>query len=99
MTYKLSLFRGNGEALPLDTYRQCNYITHTSHLAREPPVPLRKTQTMSLRVSPEFKSALKLAAERERRSQTNLLEHLLFAYCEQNGIPVKSHSPKKKTKS
>jgi len=60
---------------------------------------LRKTQTMSLRVSPEFKSALKLAAERERRSQTNLLEHLLFAYCEQNGIPVKATSPKKKTKS
>ena len=60
---------------------------------------LRKTQTMSLRVSPEFKSALKLAAERELRSQTNLLEHLLFAYCEQNGIPVKSPSSKKKAKS
>ena len=54
---------------------------------------------MSLRVSPEFKTALRLAAERERRSQTNLLEHLIFAYCEQNGIAVKSFSSKKKAKS
>ena len=60
---------------------------------------LRKTGTMSLRVSPEFKTALRLAAERERRSQTNLLEHLIFAYCEQNGIAVKSFSSKKKAKS
>lgn len=58
-----------------------------------------KTETMSLRVSPEFKAALKLAADQERRSQTNLLEYLLFAYCEQTSIPVKTPSPKKKTKS
>lgn len=57
---------------------------------------LHKSKTMSLRVSPEFKLALKAAAERERRSQANLLEHLLFAYCEQSGIPAKSISRKKK---
>jgi hypothetical protein len=62
-------------------------------------MPILKTKTMSLRVSPTFKAALKLAAERDLRSQTNFLEHLLFAYCEQNGIPVESPSPKKKTTS
>lgn len=57
-----------------------------------------KTETMSLRVSPEFKTALRKAAERERRSQTNLLEHLLFAYCEANGIAVNRASTTKNTK-
>ena len=57
-----------------------------------------KTETMSLRVSPEFKTALRRAAERERRSQTNLLEHLLFAYCEANGIAVSRANAKKSTK-
>lgn len=57
-----------------------------------------KTESMSLRVSPEFKTALRKAAERERRSQTNLLEHLLFAYCEANGIAVKRANLNKTTK-
>ena len=57
-----------------------------------------KNETMSLRVTTEFKTALRKAAERERRSQTNLLEHLLFAYCEANGIAMKRASAKKNTK-
>jgi hypothetical protein len=54
---------------------------------------------MSLRVSEAFRAALKLAAERERRSQTNLLEHLVFRYCEQKGILVQVPSKTKKTKA
>ena len=49
-------------------------------------MPTMKSETVSLRVSATFKRALKAAAERERRSQTNLLEYLLFSYCQQNGI-------------
>jgi hypothetical protein len=41
----------------------------------------RKTAVLTVRVTPEFKSALKAAAERERRSQANLLECLVLAYC------------------
>lgn len=54
---------------------------------------------MSLRVSRNFKVALRKAAERERRSQTNLLEHLVFAYCEANGIAVEQAATNKKTKT
>jgi hypothetical protein len=60
-------------------------------------MPALKNETMSLRVSRDFKTALRKAAERERRSQTNLLEHLVFAYCEANGIVVKRAGGKKNT--
>ena len=36
-----------------------------------------KTETLSMRVTPELKHLLKLAAAREHRTQTNLLERLL----------------------
>ena len=41
----------------------------------------RKTAVLTVRVTPEFKKALKTAAERERRSQANLLECLVLDYC------------------
>ncbi|MBI2752335.1 MAG: hypothetical protein HYX46_02305 [Betaproteobacteria bacterium] len=43
---------------------------------------------VSFRVTPQFKRALEIAAERERRSQTNLVEKLLFDFCEKSGIEV-----------
>jgi hypothetical protein len=49
-------------------------------------MPAEKTVPISFRVSPQFKALLEQAAARERRSQTNMLETLLFSYCEQNGI-------------
>lgn len=45
-----------------------------------------KNVSVSFRVSPRFKELLEAAAARERRSQTNMLETLLFAYCEENEI-------------
>ncbi|BAL23678.1 hypothetical protein [Azoarcus sp. KH32C] len=45
-----------------------------------------KSVSVSFRVSPRFKELLACAAAVERRSQTNLLEMLLFAYCERNGL-------------
>lgn len=47
-----------------------------------------KNVSISFRVSPRFKHLLEAAAARERRSQTNMLETLLFAYCEEQGIEV-----------
>ena len=46
-----------------------------------------KTIAVSFRVSPRFKLLLEAAAAREHRSQTNMLETLLFDFCEQQGIP------------
>ncbi len=43
---------------------------------------------VSFRVTPQFKRALEIAAERERRSQTNLVEKLLFDFCKKSGIEV-----------
>jgi len=51
-------------------------------------MPAEKTVAVSFRVSPRFKQLLEAAAEREHRSQTNMLETLLYDYCKQNGIEV-----------
>lgn len=59
-----------------------------------------KNVSVSFRVSSRFKNLLAAAAARERRSQTNMLETLLFEYCEAHGIepapgPEQAeHSPK-----
>lgn len=45
-----------------------------------------KTVSMSFRVSPRFKALLELAAARENRSLTNMLETLLYAHCEKHGL-------------
>lgn len=44
---------------------------------------------MSFRVSPRFKALLETAAARENRSLTNMLETLLYAYCEEHSIEAK----------
>ena len=51
-------------------------------------MPAEKIIAVSFRVSPRFKLLLEAAAVREHRSQTNMLETLLFVHCEQNGIAV-----------
>jgi hypothetical protein len=45
---------------------------------------------VSFRVTPRFKHALELAAQREQRSQTNLVEKLVFDFCKKLGIDVDS---------
>lgn len=47
-----------------------------------------KTVSVSFRVSARFKALLEAAATREHRSQTNMLEALLFAYCAAEGLEV-----------
>ncbi len=50
---------------------------------------------VSFRVSPRFKRALLLAAEHEQRSQTNLVEKLVFDFCRQVGIDIEQVAPGK----
>ena len=58
------------------------------YIEREHPVSEGKNVSVSFRVSPRFKQLLEAAASRDHRSLTNMLETLLFAHCEQNGIEV-----------
>ncbi len=45
-----------------------------------------KSVSVSFRVTPRFKRLLQTAAERDHRSQTNLLETLLFSHCAKHGL-------------
>lgn len=59
-------------------------------------MPEGKNVSVSFRVSPRFKRLLQAAAAGQRRSQTNMLETLLFAYCEEQGLeaaPVAENEP------
>jgi hypothetical protein len=44
-----------------------------------------KTVSINFRVTPEFKALLELAATQEHRTQTNLLEKLLYDHCVRTG--------------
>jgi hypothetical protein len=52
-----------------------------------------KSVSVSFRVSPRFKVLLEAASAKEHRSQTNMLETLLYAFCEQHGIEVEPATP------
>ena len=47
-----------------------------------------KTLQVNFRLSPKAKRLLKVAAEREHRSATNMVEFLVFSYCERHGIDL-----------
>jgi len=46
----------------------------------------RKTEAINLRMAPSTKELLRLAAEAEHRTLSNMLEVLILEYCEQHGI-------------
>jgi hypothetical protein len=47
-----------------------------------------KTEVVSVRVSPKIKAVLTLAAEKEMRSQANMIEVMVIKYCRSIGIDV-----------
>lgn len=48
----------------------------------------RKTSTLNLRIDPNLKEAVRIAAAREHRSIANLVEWLIRQHCEKAGIPI-----------
>ena len=48
-----------------------------------------KTTTLTFRIEPELKEALRTAAEREHRSIANMVAVLIMDYCERNDIAIK----------
>jgi hypothetical protein len=47
-----------------------------------------KTATVTFRIEPAVKEALRTAAAREHRSIANMVEVLILDYCQNNGIAV-----------
>lgn len=47
-----------------------------------------KTTTLTFRIEPGLKEALRTAADREHRSIANMVEVLIRDYCGRNGIAI-----------
>jgi len=47
-----------------------------------------KTATLTFRIDPEIKEALRAAANLEHRSIANMVEVMIRSYCEQRGIAI-----------
>lgn len=46
----------------------------------------RKTEAINLRMAPATKELLRLAAAKERRTLSNMIDFLILDHCERNGI-------------
>lgn len=47
-----------------------------------------KTTTLTLRIDPIIKEGLRLLAEHEHRSLTNMVEVMIRDYCQQKGVAI-----------
>ena len=47
-----------------------------------------KSATLTFRIEPGLKEALRIAADQEHRSIANMIEVLIRDYCEQRGIAI-----------
>jgi len=47
-----------------------------------------KTATLTFRIDPRLKEALRIAADQEHRSIANMIEILIRDYCKQRGIAI-----------
>ena len=65
-----------------------------------------KTSTLTLRIEPALKEALRIAADRDHRSIANMVEVMIRDYCGRNGIAIpeqgalidESRKPRSRTK-
>ena len=48
----------------------------------------KKTAALNIRIDPDFKEAIRVAADRERRSVANMVEMLILKHCEEVGISI-----------
>ena len=47
-----------------------------------------KTATLTFRIDPRLKDALRIAADQEHRSIANMVEILIRGYCDRHGIAI-----------
>ena len=48
----------------------------------------KKTAALNIRIDPDIKEAIRVAAEWERRSVANMVEMLILKHCEEVGISI-----------
>lgn len=53
-----------------------------------------KTATLTFRIDPGVKEALRAAAQQEHRSIANMVEVLIRDYCGRKGIPIEESASK-----
>jgi hypothetical protein len=51
-------------------------------------MPPKKKATLNLRIDPYLKEAIRIAALRDNRSITNMIEVLIRKHCAEVGIPI-----------
>jgi hypothetical protein len=55
-----------------------------------------KTTTLTFRIGPGLKEALRIAAEYEHRSQANMIEMMIRDYCARNSVSIpESDAPRR----
>jgi hypothetical protein len=52
-----------------------------------------KTTTLTFRIEPALKEALRTAADREHRSIANMIEVMIRDHCGRNGIAIPEQQP------
>ncbi|MEA3412701.1 MAG: hypothetical protein U9R74_14335 [Pseudomonadota bacterium] len=57
-------------------------------------MPTTNTASLTFRINPALKNALRLAAQQEHRSIANMVEGLIRDYCGRNGIPIEEPTSK-----
>jgi hypothetical protein len=62
-------------------------VTLQGYLERE-ELATTKTATLTFRIDPGLKEALRAAAQQEHRSIANMVEVLILGYCKQYGITI-----------
>jgi len=55
-------------------------------------MPPKKVTTLNLRLDPAIKEAVRIAALRDNRSITNMIEVLIRRHCEEVGITIPEQS-------
>lgn len=53
----------------------------------------RKTNTLNLRITPDLKELIRLAAERDHRTIANFIEVLVRQHCVEHGVVVPTKQP------
>jgi hypothetical protein len=66
------------------TLRSASLLQHM----RTPMMASNKTATLTLRLDPTLKEALRNAAEQEHRSLANMVEVMILDYCSRHGHAV-----------
>jgi len=48
----------------------------------------KKTAALNIRIDPDIKEAIRVAADRDHRSVANMVEMLILKHCEEVGISI-----------